>query len=259
MKPICDNIFRLVIPYKDIFTTVYLVKTEQGALVFDAASFDSDIDGYIVPFLEELGITPAMLKYVFISHNHIDHAGGLSAFMKKYPETCIVSRSPALKEKFDAYSVLAPEDNDSLLDVLKVVTIPGHTMDAAGILDTRTNTLISGDSLQLYGIYGSGKWAANITLPQLHFDAIEKLRGMEISRILTAHDYHPCGYDYKGKTEISRALDSCIEPLVMVKDLILQNPELDDEQIAALFNQSQTLPTLGERVVAAMRELIKNG
>ena len=39
-----ENIYRLTIPYKDIFTTVYAVKTESGALLFDCASYDEDIE-----------------------------------------------------------------------------------------------------------------------------------------------------------------------------------------------------------------------
>ncbi|MBQ8696922.1 MAG: MBL fold metallo-hydrolase [Clostridia bacterium] len=93
-----ENIFRITTPYKDIFTTVYLIKTEKGALLFDCASYDSDIDNYIVPFLNELSV--GEVKYVFISHNHTDHSGGLKAFMKKYGSTCIVTRSQGLKDSF---------------------------------------------------------------------------------------------------------------------------------------------------------------
>lgn len=162
-----DYIKRLVLPYKDIFTTVYLIKTPKGAILFDAASYDEDIDNAIIPFLAENDVTTKTLKYVFISHNHRDHAGGLKRFMQIYPDTCIVSRSDALAENYKAYQVYSPKDGDLLLDTLQVVTIPGHTHDSAALLDTRTKTLITGDSLQLYGIVGSEDWACNITLYQL--------------------------------------------------------------------------------------------
>ena len=38
-----ENIHRMTIPYKDIFTTVYTVESEEGAILFDAATFESDI------------------------------------------------------------------------------------------------------------------------------------------------------------------------------------------------------------------------
>jgi len=257
LQKINENIYRMTLPYKDIFTTVYLIKTEEGALLFDAASYDEDIPEYIIPFLNKLGITKNELKYVFISHNHKDHAGGLAAFMNEYPKTCIISGSDALMDTYKDCKFLFPSENETVLGVLKVIKIPGHTKDSAGILDTRTNTLISGDSLQLYGIFGSGKWAANISFTEEHFKAIDKLRNMDIEMVLTAHDYHPYGYMYCGKEKISQALDACINPLLNIKEIILNNPEADDEKVCKIYNSAENLPTLGPAAVKGMREFIK--
>ena len=254
IEKINENIYRLTIPYKDIFTTVYVVKTDEGALLFDCASFDEDIEEHIIPMLNELGIEE--VKSVFISHNHKDHAGGLNEFMKHFPGTAIISRCPRLKEQFQPFTVISPNDGDKIMGVLKAVTIPGHTQDSCAIYDTRTNTLISGDCLQLYGIYGSGMWASNITFPDEHIKAVNKLREMDISEILTAHDYHPYGYHYAGKENISQALDACVEPLMDIQKLILDNPSMDDEEICALYN-SGTLPTLAVKVVTAVRNMEK--
>ncbi len=248
-----ENIYRLEIPYKDIFTTVFLVKTDEGFLLFDAASYDEDIDNYIVPFFNEYNVTGENLKYVFISHNHTDHAGGLGAFMKAFPDTCIISRHPDIIERFKGYNTLMPEENTVILKDLKVITIIGHTGDSSGILDMRTNTLISGDGLQLYGIFGSGKWGSNIYFPDTHIHEVNKLKKMEIDHILTAHDYQPYGFSYDGKEAVQNALDACIEPLYKVRDMILANPDLTDEEICALYNQEKT-PTLGEHVVTQVRK-----
>lgn len=43
-------------------------------VLFDAASFDEDVDNYIIPMLDELYIFEKYIKYIFISHNHRDHA-----------------------------------------------------------------------------------------------------------------------------------------------------------------------------------------
>ena len=94
---------------------------------------------------------------MFISHNHTDHAGGLGAFMKAFPNTCIISRHPDIIERFKGYNTLLPQEESVILNDLKIVTIIGHTADSSAILDMRTNTLISGDGLQLHGIFGSGK------------------------------------------------------------------------------------------------------
>ena len=250
---ITENIYRTTSPYKDIFTTMYLIKTPAGALLFDAASFDTDAEEYTIPFLTELGVTAEDLKYVFISHNHLDHAGGLSALVKHCPNTVIVSRCPRLKEKFEGHPFLCPEECDTLLDTLKVVTIPGHTADCEAILDTRDNIMITGDCLQLYGIFGSGLWASNINLPDDHVAAVEKVRNMKVDRIVTAHDYHPYGYDYSGNEKVNQALDACVSALLRVKELISANPDLDDEAISELFCDGGKLPNIAPRVVKAIR------
>ena len=247
-----ENIYRATMPYKDIFTTVYLIKAAGGAMLFDCGSFDEDTEAYLLPFLKEHNIGKDELKYIFISHNHTDHSGGLSEFIKSFPDAVIVSPNEALWEKFKGYNILSPKEGDEILDVLKVVEIPGHTKDSCGIFDTRTKTLISGDSLQLYGIIGSGKWASNIGWPKAHIAALEKLGKMDIEEIYTAHDYQPYGYSYKGKDEIRKALEACAEPLYKIKDLIIKNPHLSDEEVCAVYN-SFGGPTLGAHVVGNVR------
>lgn len=254
-----DNIYRTAIPYKDIFTTVYVVKTPGGAVLFDAASFDEDVDSHIIPLLEQTGVAPEDLKYIFISHNHRDHAGGLPLLLPKYPNVCVVSRSEMLPEKHAGYSFLKPEDGDTLLDVLHVVTIPGHTIDSMALLDTRTGTLLTGDCLQLYGIYGSGPWGSNIGLPVEHIQAVEKVRGLPVEEILTAHDYHPCGYHYRGREQITRALDACVAPIMKVKELLLANPDAEDADIQKLYNDAEYLPNLNARLVSSVRTAMADG
>jgi len=259
LTAITPNIHRLVVPFIDIYTTVHIVKTPEGDLLFDTATYPEDMDNYIFPALEELGVTEESLKYVFISHAHRDHAGGLARFQEKYPKTCVLSRSADLKEKYADYQVVALEDGDSILGDLRIVTIPGHTLDCAAIYDTRSKVLLTGDCLQLYGIYGSGKWAANISLPVEHLESIEKLRTMEIETIVASHNYHPCDYKAEGRAQILRYFHECADPLYKVRDMILANPELSDEEITEKYNAPKNLPTLGAHVPARIREAMSRG
>lgn len=251
-----ENIHRITLPYKDIFTTVYTVKTDKGVLLFDAGSYNTDLDEHIQPMLDALNITAQDLKCIFISHNHKDHAGGLRPIIERYPNAVILSRSPRLAEDYADYKVEAHEDGDAVLDVLQIVTIPGHTKDSAAILDKRTNTMISGDCLQLYGIFGSDDWASNITHPALHLEVLAKLRTMEIDNIYTAHDYHPYGFKHEGKAAVEKVLIACEEPLTLVKILLENNPDLDDEQIRLKYNASGAIPTLRVSVVSAVRQML---
>lgn len=251
-----EYIDRTTTPYKDIYTTVCAVKTEQGALLFDSASFSEDIAAYLLPFLRECGIGKDDLKYVFISHNHTDHAGGLKELLRHFPDLTVISGSAALREAHPETKFLDPGDGGVILDVLQCVTIPGHTQDSAALLDTRTGTLIAGDCLQLWGIFGSGKWGSNIRFPAEHMLALEKLRHLDISCILAAHDYHPMGHVYRGTDEVRSAIDACAAPLRAVAQLIRQNPDSSDEDLCARYNVAEHRPTLGAHVVTAVREAL---
>ena len=257
IEKINENIYRTLTPYKDISTSMYIIKTQKGDMLFDAASFPEDAENYTVPFLKECDVTPETLKYIFISHDHPDHAGGLGALMEYYPDAVILSRSTELCNRFAEYDVIPPQENEVFLDELKVVTIKGHTSDCAGLYDCRTKTFITGDCLQVWGIVGSENWAANIRFPVYYFKDIEKVRGMDIDLLLTAHDYYPLGYKAKGTEEINRYLDGCREPLLKLKQLILENPTVDDEGICDIYNVSKEIPTFHAGVVKYVRKAMK--
>ena len=61
------------------------------------------------------------------------------------------------------------------------------------------------------------------------------------------------------KREIEQALDACVAPLLQIRDLIKDNPELDDAAIRQAYNASGKLPTVKVSVVTAMRAAINEG
>ena len=140
IKTITPDIFCIHVPYRDIFVAIYMIRTERGTVLFDVAGFHDDLDAYIQPALQQLGLVPT---HIFISHNHADHSGGLARATELFPDAVILSRSDKLQETYP--NVRHFEDGERLLDVLQTVTIPGHTEDSSALLDLRTGTLVSGD------------------------------------------------------------------------------------------------------------------
>ncbi len=256
MEQINEHIYRLTVPYKDIYTTVLIIKTEEGVVLFDTATFEEDVTDRILPALEELGIAKEEVKYIFISHNHGDHAGGLNWLAPLLPDAVIVSNSPSLAEKYADRTVRTLKDGEMLTDCLQHISIPGHTPDAGGLFDLRTKTLMTGDALQVYGIYGSGKWGSNIKWPELHLAALPRLHKLDAELLIMAHDYHPCGHRAVGKAAIDRCIDDCAEALNKVKEAILAEPDTDDETLAARYNAASGLPTVGSKVFTAVRAMM---
>ena len=250
-----ENIYRTLIPYKNIFTTVYLIKSESGSVLFDAATTEYDVENYIVPMLTELGVGKDDLKYVFISHAHGDHIGGLRPLLMRYPETVAVSFFEKVACDYSDFKVMIAKDGDTLLDIFKLIAIPGHTLDSAALYDKRTKSLITGDCLQAYGLFGTDYWGANISYQREHLSALAKLRNMDIENIYTAHDFMPYGFKACGKGAISMFLDACELPLMKIRKLIEENPTLTDAEIRAIYNNADPgrFPSVGEWVVTKAR------
>ena len=257
-EKITESIWRYTLAYKDIFTTVYLLKCDAGFVLFDAASFDEDFET-LCEILDGAGVTKENLKYIFISHNHRDHAGGLQKLIAAYPDTTIVSRSETLAKKYENYRVFVPVAGDMLLDTYRVIPIVGHTADSAALFDVRTNTLVTGDCLQLYGICGAEDWAANINFPSEHLQALRQLGEMQINAIYTAHDYYPLGYCAQGEEAVRAYLAACLAPLEKMRDLILAHPAATDADVRATYNAQAGIPTVREAVIRAVRAAMQNG
>lgn len=251
---ITPRIRRITIPYKDIYTSVFILDTKDGTILFDTAFSDYDVDTFILPELQRRN-----LRYIFISHNHRDHAWGLDRLMEFYPEATIVTRSDALAEKFAKFSVLRSNEGDMLLDTFQVVTTPGHTADSQSLFEAATGTLLTGDALQVYGIWGNSPWGACIHHIPEHFETLKKLRTLPIVDLLMAHDYHPYGNEVYGTEEIHNCLDFCAKALLQVKEVVCAHPELSDQELADLYNRDSGLPAVPAFVPEAIRAAIAEG
>jgi len=77
--------------------SVWAVTTSQGIILLDAI-FDYSIEDEVVGGMKKLGLDPAQIKYVMVSHGHLDHAGG----------------AKFLQEKFGAHLLMSAADYDLL-------------------------------------------------------------------------------------------------------------------------------------------------
>ena len=77
--------------------SVWAINTSAGIILIDSI-FDYSVDDEVVGGLKKLGLDPASIKYVIVSHGHGDHSGGA-----KY-----------LQDKFNAHVLLGAADWDLL-------------------------------------------------------------------------------------------------------------------------------------------------
>lgn len=251
--PITPDIFRLTVPFVDVYTSVFLIRTPDGAILFDTATTETDVREIISPALTEQGITADTPLTVVLSHEHSDHAGGLPHLLKLYPRAMLATRSEQICRTFSARHPIFLEDGAALGGVIRVIAIPGHSPDALALLDLRSKTMLSGDSLQQAGLYGDGLWGANITQPTEHRAALHKLRTMEIDTLIASHAYHPCGWRADGTAAVHAMIDSCEEALDRITSFLRENPSLTDAEAAETYNRTTGLPPIGAAVCSALR------
>ena len=184
-----DNIFKLEVPFSGIYTSVFFVKVDGGYVTVDTGSNANDVNNYIVPALGELGITLDSIRGILLTHTHGDHAGGLSTLAPLCPNA-VVYGIKGSNTSAGSNTYVGVSDGDVIADYIKVVAIKGHDTDTCGYLDTRSKTLISGDSIQIHGI---ASWGCQVRHIDDYFASMRKLQEMDIENILISHAYCPSG------------------------------------------------------------------
>ena len=188
------DIYRLKIPFDgDVYTSVFLIRTEQGNVLVDCATCAGDVDEYILPALGGAGLKLADILYLVLTHKHADHIGGKTRALELAPNIEIVQANRPIS-----------------LNGITIYEMKGHTLDCIGILDERSGTLIAGDGLQGYGV---GKFRCSLESKEEYIKTIDKIKkDGRIKNILFSHAYEPWYKDGAfGREEVENCLQDCIE------------------------------------------------
>ena len=187
-----EGIYRLKVPFEDLYTSVFLVVTPQRLILVDCATTDDDVELCIIPALKEMGRELCDIDAIVLTHRHGDHAGGIDAILRHAPDIEVIT------------------DARELADGVCTYELHGHTSDLVGVLDTRTSTLISGDGIQGMGI---GKYRCSLEDRAAYLSTLERVKGDErIENILFSHAYEPWNKDGAfGREAVLDAINFCIE------------------------------------------------
>jgi metallo-beta-lactamase class B len=69
----------------------WALKTSDGLILIDALNNDSEAERYIDEGLRTLGLDPADIRYLLITHGHGDHYGGHAYLAEKYKPRVVMS------------------------------------------------------------------------------------------------------------------------------------------------------------------------
>jgi len=207
---------RAAVPLAD---GVWRIPTSVGDLVNAVAFRDADgtvtlVDpGLRVRFarrklwagLRAIGVAPADVRRVVVTHAHVDHAGGLAALVRQSGAEVLAhereavylrdGRTPRMQRGRPRSfpSVIVGEeflDGSVLPGGLRVVHTPGHTPGHVSLLHEPTGVLVTGDALfNVRGIRYSPGWMCTDpelnrksadTLGELDFEVVAFMHGPEV-------------------------------------------------------------------------------
>ena len=114
--------------------SAWAITTSQGIILLDAI-YDYSIEAEVDEGLRKLGLNPADIKYVIVSHGHLDHAGGAKYLQEKFGARLIMSaadydlldqQNPSWKPKRD---MVATDGMKLTLGdfTMTLYLTPGHT------------------------------------------------------------------------------------------------------------------------------------
>ena len=204
----------------------------ESALLFDSNMFvvigsektaliDTGTGFQIEPYLKNLEtvLDGRPLDYIFITHRHYDHVGGLSAMIDRFhPAAVYAGRLDAeplrqgdsestLGTKFGGH--IPPMDvkdvkEGDVFDLggvrLRVIETPGHTIGSICLLDEVSKDLFSGDCFFVDGV---GRTDHPTASPVDMCASLRKLRDVDFSGLYSGHG--PV-VDKDGKRFLERAI-----------------------------------------------------
>ncbi len=114
---------------------VWLLKTSDGIVMFDALNNEDEARNIIVPGMRKLGLDPASVKLIIASHSHGEHYGGAKYFHDTY-QTRVVSSALEWDEMEKNSARLPIPPRDVITDgqrltvgdaTVTLLITPGHT------------------------------------------------------------------------------------------------------------------------------------
>ena len=116
--------------------SAWAITTAEGIILIDALNGPDDVSGTIVPGFKKLGLDPARIRYVVLTHAHGDHYGGVNA-IKALSRARVVSTALDWQE-IDRQRTQPPQQ--------------GFPAEWAKLAPERDMTVGEGDTLSLGGM-----------------------------------------------------------------------------------------------------------
>lgn len=193
---------------------VYVLAAEQPALVDTGTSLAED---KVLTGLADLGIPKAKVQWLFLTHVHLDHAGGAGVLLPQFPRAKVVVHERGARHLVDPTKLLAsikeatkkmaphygtvvplPQErirkasDGELFDLgdmrIRVIGSPGHAPHHLCYFEEHARVLFAGDAA---GLWRRGKLLPATVPPQFDLEAnletLARLEHLVPAHLLYAH------------------------------------------------------------------------
>lgn len=268
------DIFDLNLPER---TASYYLPGEAPTLIETSAAPSIP---FLLQGLDRRNIDRASIKYVIVTHIHLDHAGGVGLLMESLPNATVIVHPRGLRhlidptrlidsaktvygEQFDAlFDPIKPVPEDRIRSVedgetlsigenrtLTFYDTPGHSNHHLAIHDSLTNSIFTGDTLgTLYPTRFTG--GSELVLPSTsptQFDPNQMMTSMKRVRELAPDRIYFGHYGYSDEPDhVYHSLSEWLNRFIRISERIYDKHKAEPndvlvERIAkALFNKVET-------------------
>ena len=243
------------------YGAVYIIDTDQPTLIDTGIGTNRE---YIFEALDDLDIDS--LSYIFVTHAHLDHAGGAGFLADRFPEAQLLAHERAVRhlvrpgrlvsgtkdavgEAWQYYTDPEPVPDDQIQDIGdgETVDIGSHSLtahEAPGhaphqhVFETDSGVVFTADAA---GLYAADRDEIRVTSPPPQFDVHQCLD--DVSMIQDLDPELLCFAHFGPRTYNERLLDGYKRSLVEWVEAIRQRREslADDEAVIQHFVEHSEL------------------
>ncbi len=219
---IFDNVYYV----GDQWVSAYVIKTSEGLILID--TLEGGFGPWISQGVKSLGLNPADIKYVFVTHGHSDHVGGARYIQSQYGSKVVMTSADYALALTQASNSLPPrqfksprknivaEDADTLTlgdTTITMYITPGHTR---GCLSLEFLAKNGEDSHRAFIIGGMGTNFSGIDSAQSYLDSIARIRAITIDTPvevnLTNHPHMSQLFERRDRLSTSNTGHSFVDP-----------------------------------------------
>ena len=185
----------------------WAIKTSDGIILIDALNNADEAESQIVGGLRKLGMDPAQIKYIIVTHAHGDHYGGVPFLVQKYHPRVVMSAADwtMTETQLEFTSPLwpAPPKRDMAVNdgdevrlgdtTIKLYLTPGHTMGTLSpVFDVR-----DGNSTHRVMLWGGTGFNFGKDLPRLasYIDSTARMQSLATQQHIDVLISNHSGFD----------------------------------------------------------------